>query len=111
MKTVFRVLVILVVTTIIGGLMYMGVGASDSGTTGFPEFEENGERPQFAEESEFRPEGGDFRPEGGHDERGEEGGFGFPAGIIKALVLMSVAGGIYSAVVFAGKKAKRAAVQ
>ena len=103
MNTVFRVLVILVVTTIIGGLMYVGVSASDSGTTGFPEFEENGDLPQFAEGSEFRPEGD-------HDERGEEGGFGFPGGVIKALVLMSVAGGIYSAVVWMGKKPKRVTV-
>jgi len=100
MNTFFRVLIILVAAAIIGGLMYVGVSASDSGTNGFPEFEENGERPQFTEGSEFRPEGD-------HDERGEGGGFGFPAGVIKALVLMSVAGGIYSAVVWMGKKTKR----
>ncbi|HAX68348.1 MAG TPA: hypothetical protein DCY14_01950 [Anaerolineae bacterium] len=103
MKTLFRILVILVAASIIGGLMYVGVNASGSSDTST--FEE-GRRPQF------NPDGDDnmFRPEGDErGEHGERGGFGFPGGVIKALVLMSIAGGIYSAVVWTGKKAKRVA--
>ncbi|MBN8655219.1 MAG: hypothetical protein J0M11_05725 [Anaerolineae bacterium] len=101
MKTIFRILIILVVTAIVGGLMYAGVSASGSATTTF----EDGEgRPQL-------PEGAEFRPE--HEEHegreGRDGGFGFPGGVVKSLILMSVAGGIYSVIVQAGKKAKRAA--
>ncbi|MBI2332757.1 MAG: hypothetical protein HYU84_11470 [Chloroflexi bacterium] len=43
---------------------------------------------------------------GDHEKR--DGGFGFPGGVLKALVLMSIAGGVYSVVVWAGKKAKQA---
>lgn len=104
MNTLFRVLIILVVASIIGGLMYVAVGASDS--SGSSTFEEG--RPG----GQFRPDGdgdGDgFRPEG-EGRRGERGGFGFPGGIIKALVLMSLAGGIYSAIAWVGKKSKRSA--
>jgi hypothetical protein len=101
MNTIFRILIILVVTAIVGSLMYAGVSAMGSATTTF----EDGEgRPQL-------PEGADFRPE--HEEHegreGRDGGFGFPGGIIKALVLMSVAGGVYSAIVWTGRKAKRTA--
>ena len=98
MNTLFRILVIVVVATLIGGLMYVGVSAAGSAIT-FGDFEGDEGRPQL-------PEGAEFRPERGEAEEGE-GGFGFPAGMIKALVLMSVAGGVYSAVVLAGKKAKR----
>lgn len=101
MKTLFRVLIILAAASIIGGLMYAGVSASGP-TTGLPNFEEGGERPQL-------PEGVEFRPEGGEREE-RDGGFGFPGGVIKALVLMSFAGGIYSAIVMTGKKAKRAVI-
>lgn len=98
MNTLFRVLIILVVAVIIGGLMYVGVSASNSSNNGFPEFEGGRQR----------PEGSEFRPEGDHDgERGERGGFGFPGGIIKALVLMTVAGSIYSGIVQVGKKSKQ----
>jgi hypothetical protein len=98
MKTIFRVLIILVATTVIGGLMYVGVSAFDSSAS-FGDFEEGEDRPQLPEGAEFHPE----REE--HEER--EGGFGFPGGVIKALVLMSIAGGVYSAVVWTGKKSKR----
>ena len=97
MKTFFRVLIILVIASIIGGMMYVGVNASSS-ATGSANFEEGGERPSL-------PEGAEFRPEGDREER--DGGFGFPVGVLKALVLMSIAGGAYSAVVLAGKKAKQ----
>ncbi|MBL8062902.1 MAG: hypothetical protein JNK32_07785 [Anaerolineales bacterium] len=104
MKTLFRVLLILVVATLIGGVMYIGVDAS--GSSNAPSFGDDEGRPQLPAGGEFRPDGdGDaFRPEGrDHD----EGGLGFPGGVIKALVLMSIAGGIYSVIAWAGKKAKR----
>jgi hypothetical protein len=97
MKTLFRVLVILVAASIIGGLMYAGVSASGSSTANF---EEGEGRPQL-------PEGAEFRPDGEREER--EGGFGVPTGIVKAVGLMSLAGGVYSAIVWTGKKAKRTA--
>lgn len=112
MKTLFRILIILAAATIIGGLMYVGVSAS--GSADAPSYEE-GSRSQFNSDGDhdgdgFRPEGGEFRPEGERDgERGERGGFGFPGGIIKALVLMTIAGGIYSAIVGVKKKAKQPA--
>ena len=98
MKTLLRVLIIFVVASIIGGLMYVAVNAS--GSTGTPSFEEG--RPS----GQFRPDG-----DGEHEERGERGGFGFPGGVIKALVLMSIAGGIYSVIVWTGKQAKRSAAR
>jgi hypothetical protein len=96
MKTLFRILVILVVTAIVGGLMYAGVSASGSSTANF----EDGEgRPQL-------PDGAEFRPER-EEHEGRDGGFGFPGGVIKSLVLMSLAGGIYSAIMWTGRKTKR----
>lgn len=94
MKTLYRVLIILTVAVIIGGLMYAGVSASGSSANSGG-FEEGGPHP---------PEGMEFRPGGDRD----EGGLGFPAGMVKALVLMTVAGGIYSGIVWMGKKAKNA---
>jgi orotate phosphoribosyltransferase len=91
MKTLFRILIILVITSIIGGLMYAGVSAA--GATSF-----EGERPQM-------PEGAEFRPE--REEHGERDGLDIPGGMVKALVLMSIAGGVYSGVVWAGKKTKQ----
>ncbi|GAB4496685.1 MAG: hypothetical protein OHK003_02630 [Anaerolineales bacterium] len=100
MKTLFRVLVILVAASIIGGLMYAGVSASNSSAS-FGDFDGDESRPQPPEGAEFRPERED------HEEH--EGEFDFPGGMIKAVVLMSIAGGAYSAIVWAGKKAKRVA--
>lgn len=102
MNTLLRVLIILTVTAIIGGLMYAGVGASDS-PAGFGDFEEGEGRPRPPQGEEFDGEG-EFRPE---DERGERGGFGFPGGMLKAVVLMTMAGGIYSLIVWGGKQAKK----
>lgn len=111
MNTLFRIVIILVVATIIGGLMYVGV--SSSGSSSASSFEE-GIRPQFSPDGDndsdgFRPDSGEFRPEGEQGERGERSGFGFPGGVIKALVLMTIAGGIYSGIVWTGKRAKRLA--
>lgn len=97
MRTMFRILLILVVASLIGGLMVAGVNASGSSAE-FGDFD--GDRPRSPEGAEFRPE---FE---GRDERGE-GGFGFPGGMIKAIVLMSIAGGVYSAILWLGKNARR----
>ncbi len=102
MNTLLRIFIILVVTTIIGGLMYAGVGASDS-TAGFGDFEEGEGRPRPPQGGEYDREG-EFRPEGEH---GERGGFGFPGGMLKAVVLMTMAGGIYSLIAWSGKRAKK----
>lgn len=101
MKTIFRILIILVVTAIVGGLMYAGVSAMGSATTTFDDREG---RPQLPEGAEFRPE-----HEEHEEHEGRDGRFGFPGGVVKSLILTSVAGGIYSVIVQAGKKAKRAA--
>jgi hypothetical protein len=105
MKIVFQVLVILVIAALIGGLMYAGVSAADSSSV--PSFD--GERLEQPGAEEFTLEGREFRPDGGHDER--DGEAGLPGGVVKALMLMSFAGGVYSTVVWAGKKAKRVTAQ
>ena len=98
MKTLLRVLIILVVASLISGLMYAAVNASSSSNGSSLD----GGRPS----GQFRPDG-----DGEHEERGGRGGFGFPGGVIKALVLMSIAGGIYSVIVWTRKQAKRAAAR
>ena len=78
MTTLYRILIILVVATIIGGAIYMAVGGGDS--AGQP--------------SALIRSGDQSRPEGGED---REGGDGLPFGILKSLVIMSVASGVYLA--------------
>ncbi|MEK6751751.1 MAG: hypothetical protein AABZ00_05740 [Chloroflexota bacterium] len=99
MKTLFQIFVILAVATLIGGLMVVSVNAASPAHN-------DGQSLASVEQVNPDTENGDaFRPEG---EGGDEGGaFGFPAGVIKALVLMFISGGIYSAVARGGKKAKR----
>lgn len=105
MKTAFRVLVILIAAVVIGGLIYRGVNSAGA-SSNFSGFGGDGQR--FEEGSGFRPDGdaGGSRPEEGRGGRGE-GGFGFPGGILKALVLMSVAGGVYSLIVWGGRTARK----
>jgi len=79
MTTLYRILIILVVALIIGGAIYMAVGGGSSA----------GQQP-----SQMRPDG-QHRPEG--REVHEEGGDGLPFGILKSLVIMSVASGVYLA--------------
>ena len=78
MTTLYRILIILVVASIIGGAIYMAVGGGSS--AGQP--------------SAPIRSGDQFRPEGGED---REGGDGLPFGILKSLVIMSVASGVYLA--------------
>ena len=78
MTTLYRILIILVVASIIGGAIYMAVGGGD-----------------FAGQPSAPIRSGDQpRPEGGED---REGGDGLPFGILKSLVIMSVASGVYLA--------------
>ncbi len=79
MTTLYRILIILVVATIIGGAIYMAVGGGSSA----------GQQPSAPIRSGDQP-----RPEGGED---REGGDGLPFGILKSLVIMSVASGVYLA--------------
>ena len=78
MTTLYRILIILVVATIIGGAIYIAVGGGDSAGQ---------QPPQMRSDGHSRPEGGE----------GREGGDGLPFGILKSLVIMSVASGVYLA--------------
>ena len=74
MKTIFKILVIVVVAVLVSGLFYGVVTAASSGTgqTGLPDR-------QFD-----RPDGGD-----------RNSGFQFPTEAIKSLTIISVVGAIY----------------
>ncbi|MDP1548455.1 MAG: hypothetical protein Q8L87_20780 [Anaerolineales bacterium] len=96
MKTLFRILVILIIASMIGGLMYAGVSAA-------------GDAPSLENERPRLPEGEQFRPE--REGPAERDGIDLPGGMVKALALMSIAGGIYSATVWAGRKAKQVPVR
>ncbi|MBI5825225.1 MAG: hypothetical protein HZB18_14440 [Chloroflexi bacterium] len=98
MKTLFQIFVILAVATLIGGLMFASVNASSPALA-------DGQDTVSVEQVNPETDGDAFRPES--EDRDEGGISGFPAGVIKALVLMSISGGVYSAVANAGKKAKR----
>jgi hypothetical protein len=98
MKVIFRVLVILVVATLIGGAIFAAVSAGgSSGNTqrGF----EGGDRPAL-------PNGeapGNFRPDG--DGGRSEGGSGLPFGMVKGLVIITIIAAIYFNInKFFGKK-------
>ena len=78
MTTLYRILIILVVASIIGGAIYMAVGGGSSAGQ---------QPPQMRSDGQPRPEGGEDR----------EGGDGLPFGILKSLVIMSVASGVYLA--------------
>ncbi len=86
MTTLYRILIILIVAAIIGGVMVMAVGSGSS--TGQPEMTES-----------VRP-----RTESGE---GREGA-GLPFGFVKGLMIMSVASGVYLA---AGQLFNRKRVQ
>ena len=76
MTSLYRILIILVVASIIGGAIYMAVGGGSSAGQ---------QPPQMRSDGQPRPEGGE----------GREGGDGLPFGILKSLVIMSVASGVY----------------
>jgi hypothetical protein len=88
MKTIFRVLVILVVAAIVGGTIFAAVNHVSAGAG-----------PQRAFEEGNRP----FRPDG--DRERTQGGFGLPFGVVKSLVIISIIAAIYFNVIrFFGKK-------
>ncbi len=78
MKTMFQVLVILVVAILVGGLFYGAVTASSSGTD------------QTAMSERPHSEGGFER-----HEDGESGGIQFPADAVKNLLIITVIATLY----------------
>ena len=78
MTTLYRILIILVVASIIGGAIYMAVGGGSTASQ---------QPPQMRSDDQPRPEGGEDH----------ESGDGLPFGILKSLVIMSVASGVYLA--------------
>ena len=87
MKTIGRILMILVVFSILAGLMLIGVNASGTVTQNF-------EGRPGDDGAEFRPGGGGLRPEGfeNRPERGDESGGGprWMFGAVKNIGLIAV---------------------
>jgi hypothetical protein len=79
MKILFRVLVILVVASLIGGAIFALVNVSGAASQ---------------RSSVQRPEGDRFRPEGGERDQ-SNGGFFLPFGMIKNLAVISIIAAIY----------------
>jgi hypothetical protein len=77
MKTIFKILMILIVAVLIGGLFYGVVTAASSGTS----------QTSFRE----RPSGGEFA----QPDRDSAGGIQFPADAIKNLVIISIVSILY----------------
>jgi hypothetical protein len=86
MKVLFRILVILVVASLVGGAMFALVNVSGNGTQ---------QRSfQRHEGGQFPENNGGFRPDGGRDrEGGSVLGFGF--GLVKNLAVISAFALIY----------------
>ncbi len=93
MKTIFRILVILVLAAVVSGVFYGVVTATSSGTDQSSRHE--------------RPADGEFPADGqmSHSGRGEADGMQFPADAIKNLAIISIVGAIYwNAVRWLGRK-------
>jgi hypothetical protein len=92
MKVIFKILVILVVAVLVGGLFYSAVTATSSGTN----------QTSMSE----RPTDGDFPSDGVRPEREDDGAIQFPVDAVKNLVIISVIAAIYLNVgrLFGGKK-------
>lgn len=88
MKTFPRIIIILLVATLIGGLFYSAVSAGSSSTS----------QTSISE----RPTGDFPRPDGDQ----EEGGISFPAESIKSLAIISIVSAVYLNIVkkFTAKK-------
>ncbi len=83
MKTIFRVLIILTVAALIGGMLYSAVNAMPASN-------------RFEAKRFERPDGEEFHLDEEHEEREEfEGGMMLPFGMVKSLVVMSVIGAPY----------------
>jgi hypothetical protein len=87
MKTLGRILIILVVFALIMGLTYVAVNAAGNSLAGAPRFE-NGERPS-PPDGQFQP---GQRPEGFEERERDEGGslFGLMGGFVKNIVIISM---------------------
>jgi hypothetical protein len=83
MKTMFKILVILVVAVLVGGLFYGVVTATSSGT-GQSSLTEGSANEQFTTDSQFSP----------HDQE-DVGGIQFPADAVKNLAIISMVSVIY----------------
>ena len=78
MKTLFRILIILVVASLIGGAIFAAVNGNGSAS----------QRSSFQ-----RPEGDRPHPEGDHE--GHDGGFGLPFGVFKSFAVISIIAVVY----------------
>ena len=78
MKVLFRVLVVLAAASLVGGAIFAAVNMNGTGS----------QQPSFQQTEGDRP-----RPEG--DRERAEGGFGFPFGVVKSLVMISVVAVVY----------------
>jgi hypothetical protein len=86
MKVLFRILVILVAASLVGGAMFALVNVSGNGSrkNSFQQREGNGQ---------FNPNGG-FRPEGDR-EGGRGGALGLGFGLVKNLVVVAIIAIVY----------------
>jgi hypothetical protein len=86
MKVLFRILVILVVASLVGGAMFALVNVSGNGTQQRSfQRKEGGQSPQ---------NNGGFRPDGGREREGGRGGaLGF--GLLKNLVVVAIIAIVY----------------
>jgi hypothetical protein len=83
MKTIFKILVILVLAAVVGGVFYGVVTATSSGA-------DQSSRPEWPTNGEFSADG-----QATHSDQGEAGGMQFPADAIKNLAIISIVGVIY----------------
>jgi hypothetical protein len=93
MKTIGRILIILVVFSALSGLMVLAVNASGSNTPNFDgapaQFRPQGDGDGIRlEGDQFNPEGGQTRPERG--ERGDTGGPRWMFGLVKNVGVMAL---------------------
>ena len=94
MKTIFNILVILVVAVLVGGLFYGAVSITSSGTNQ-TSFEERPLPGDFPASGEFNPP----------DREEFDGGVQFPVEMIKNLAVISVVAVVYTMVTkFFGRK-------
>ena len=84
MKTIFKILVIVVVAVLVGSLFYGAVTVISSGT-------DQSFMPARPTDGEF-PADGEFSP---HDRQGDVGGLQFPADAVKNLAIISIVSVVY----------------
>ena len=96
MNALSRAFIIVIVALLIGGVMFTAVSAVSDAPP-----------PDTAGVEVTRPP----RPEGGedHSERGEgfEGGFFLPMGMVKSIIFMTAAAGVYTLIVSVAKRSRK----